>query len=125
MGESSLRFRGGRRFRMLTGCAVLLCGMLPAGAALLSFPASATAPAQTPCVVDGVVFSGNARVSTDALTSVTKLRPGSTASQEAIVADQKAILDLYKSKGVEVSITMTPGSPGPGHFVVTWNITEK
>ncbi|NHN84730.1 hypothetical protein GOB93_08750 [Acetobacter musti] len=76
-------------------------------------------------VVDGVVFSGNSKISTDALTAVTKLRPGSPVSNEAVQADQKAISDLYKSKQISASVGMTPSSPVPNHFVVTWNIVEK
>ncbi|GEN62114.1 POTRA domain-containing protein [Acetobacter oeni] len=76
-------------------------------------------------VVDGVVFSGNSKISADALTAVTKLRPGSPVSNEAVQADQKAITDLYKSKNISASVGMTPSSPTPNHFLVTWTIVEK
>ncbi|NHO31308.1 POTRA domain-containing protein [Acetobacter fallax] len=90
----------------------------------VSWAITEQAPLAAP-VVDGVVFSGNSKIPTDALTAATKLRPGSPVSDDAVKADQKAISDLYKSKQISASVGMTPSSPVPNHFVVTWNIVEK
>lgn len=77
-------------------------------------------------MLDSVSFSGNAKVPSAALEAVTKLRAGSTVSNETVAADAAAIQNVYKTKDVGVSIQPEATYPNhDNHVVLVWRIKEQ
>ncbi|WP_040509794.1 FtsQ-type POTRA domain-containing protein [Gluconobacter morbifer] len=86
------------------------------------------APAQQPAaglVLDQVTFAGNQKVSTAELQAATSLHAGSPVSNDTLLADEKAIQALYKSKNLGASIQPEATYPQHNnHVVLTWQIRE-
>jgi outer membrane protein assembly factor BamA len=99
--------------RFLTAAVLLAAASTPSVACADTYP------------LDKVIIAGNAQVPSDTLKAVVQEKAGQKVTKDAILADQDAIVAVYKKANVGMSIKVLLATKSNGHVEVTFKIDEQ